>query len=627
MIRTGTGDITIDAGGSVYLMNQMATIYTAGQLSPDSSTLAGFNSPTESGNATYDQTLIYGRGFIAPATQYTAQYTENGGNIVINAQQDIEHVTKKTTGTVTTYVADTSWQFPTNWLYRRGATSSAGVFDVNAADSSEVTSTTWWVDFSNFFEGIGALGGGNVSLNAGDDIINVDAVVPTNARMTYVPVTNSSGDLIGGTPGPLLELGGGDLSVIAGGTIEGGAYYVEKGEGLIEAATISTPASDTARISAEDTALGQTTPLPLTLFVGGTSDFNSFFTVEATNGITLGSTVNPFLLPQGINNGFDDNGVFSTYGAGSGVSVSSLLGDITIQGSEAVGSNLPGSLYNAYFSNASPGNVGKLTVEKSRNKTPWTLTLEPTSGNNDDLVTEYGNFYNYSPPIFKATAFSGNINYSSDQRLAASQKGTLSLLAAGKVEGAFLFDGDEESATISVLDNDPSLFPGVTNPLGFGAALSNSPTLEPFGFPSLVNFISQVYDTIEEAPSYSTLPFTSLQSQHTAGLLHDNDTTPPVQIETVSGDIEDFTLISPEKTDISSGQDLLDVSLYIQNNNANDVSIVSANRDIILYDSDCAGPERRHGRRNLWRLTNQRSGRSGSAGRWQSQSGPGHRPC
>ena len=575
LIRTGTGDITIDAGGSVYLLNQMATIYTAGKLAP---TLAGFDSPTGNSDAAAEK-KIYGTP-IAAAQQYTAQYTEGGGDIVINAQQDIDHMTLKSG----LYVADTSWQFPTNWLYRRGATSTTGVFDNNAVNLDEVASTTWWVDFSNFFEGVGALGGGNVAFNAGGNIINVDAVVPTNARM---PVTDASGNALKDSISNLVELGGGDLSVVAGGTIEGGTYYVEKGKGLIKAATISS-AGDTARISAEDTSLKQTTPLAITLFVGGTSDFNSFFTLEATNNIVLGSTVNAFLLPQGIGNGYDDNTIFSTYGAGSGVSVSSLLGNIVIQGSEYESTQLAGGLSNAYYSNASPVglNASTFKAEKSLNKTPWTLTLEPTSSNGlYDSVREFSNFYNYSPPIFEATTFLGNINYHSDQTLAASQYGTLSLLAAGTIEGAFNTSNVTGlTANIRVLDNDPSLFPSVTNPVGLGAS-----TLEPFNDSSLTNLIPILYGTIGEAASFSSLSYTALQSQHTNGLLHNNSDASPVQIETINGDIQDFTLISPEKTDVSSGLDLEDVSLYIQNNNANDISVVSANRDITLFDPTSSG--------------------------------------
>ena len=121
--------------------------------------------------------------------------------------------------------------------------------------------------------------------------------------------------------------------------------------------------------------------------------------------------MNPFRLPQGIGNGFDDESIFSTYGPNSSVSLSTLLGTIDIQGSETASaeSPLPGSLYDAYLSAASPSlqSVSSFTTELSLNGTPWTLTLDP-SGNGTgsvDNVTNYSTFYTLSPPIFDATAF------------------------------------------------------------------------------------------------------------------------------------------------------------------------------------------------------------------------------
>jgi hypothetical protein len=100
-----------------------------------------------------------------------------GGNVSIQAGQNIEHLTLSG-GQV---VADSQLQMPTNWLYRRGFVDDSGTF--GESRWGESASTTWWVDFSNFFQGVGALGGGNVSLTAGGDVRNVDAVIPTNARM------------------------------------------------------------------------------------------------------------------------------------------------------------------------------------------------------------------------------------------------------------------------------------------------------------------------------------------------------------------------------------------------------------------------------------------------------------
>ncbi len=67
------------------------------------------------------------------------------------------------------------------------------------------------------------------------------------------------------------------------------------------------------------------------------------------------------------------------------------------------------------------------------------------------------------------------------------------------------------------------------------------------------------------------------------GLQHTDDTS--VNIGTIDGNIEDLTLISADKVDITSGGSLEDVAFYVQNNNANDVSVISANNNITLFDT------------------------------------------
>ena len=159
-IRTGTGHIDISAGGNVELVNDLATIYTAGtQVDP---TLGGlFSEPS---------------GTAANGEELPATYSEGGGNVVIKAQGNIAHYAYQGFGSVT-LMADSSHQMPTNWLDREGTVSGGQV----------ITPTSWWVDFTNYFEGVGALGGGNVSLVAGGSVINVDADVPTNAREVNGP--------------------------------------------------------------------------------------------------------------------------------------------------------------------------------------------------------------------------------------------------------------------------------------------------------------------------------------------------------------------------------------------------------------------------------------------------------
>jgi hypothetical protein len=71
---------------------------------------------------------------------------------------------------------------------------------------------------------------------------------------------------------------------------------------------------------------------------------------------------------------------------------------------------------------------------------------------------------------------------------------------------------------------------------------------------------------------------------HDPGLLHANDPN-PVRLYTLSGDISGLTLFSGKRAEILAGRDITDVGLYIQNVNDQDISVVSAGRDIIAYDA------------------------------------------
>src|SRR5208337_4684139 len=95
-----------------------------------------------------------------------AQYSFGGGNVTLSAQNDIASYQVNPNGTLS---PTSTKELPTNWLYRRGyvdpASGQFGItrnLDPSGQPVDEVASTSWWIDFSNFFEGIGALGGGNV---------------------------------------------------------------------------------------------------------------------------------------------------------------------------------------------------------------------------------------------------------------------------------------------------------------------------------------------------------------------------------------------------------------------------------------------------------------------------------
>ena len=82
-IRTGVGSITITAGQDVQLLDTLATVYTAGTQAP---AMADFSVPDTASPSSASSTY----GFL-PMT-YVAQYSYEGGNVDISAQQNIEHL-------------------------------------------------------------------------------------------------------------------------------------------------------------------------------------------------------------------------------------------------------------------------------------------------------------------------------------------------------------------------------------------------------------------------------------------------------------------------------------------------------------------------------------------------------
>ena len=572
-IRTGTGDIEISAGRDIQLLSPLATIYTAGaQAAP----LSDFELP----NLTYPTTVVLGSP--QSSTPYAAQYSFGGGNVTLSAQNDIVSYQVNPDGTLSPY---SSRELPTSWLDRQGYVDpTTGEFGVTH-NGGEIESTSWWVDFSNFFEGVGALGGGNVTLTAGRDVSNVDAVVPTNARMPD------------GTPNAndLVELGGGDLRVVAGRDINGGVYYVERGQGTLQAG--NTIHTNPTRATLNQTTLNNlainnvvpdsTTWLPTTLFLGQGS-----FDVTARGDVLLGPVANPFLLPQGINNSFYEKSYFSTYDPADAVNVSSLTGTITIKDSADSGTDLgggsAGSLANWYENILlyTPGT----TAYQSQ---PWLRLVETAT-----TLPDFSTVFTLMPATLRATAFSGDIDIVGSLTLSPSSTGTLDLMAAGSINGlqpndldATTHDYQWSTSQINVSDADPSRIPGITSPLSLsylGAAATSFQETAAWSKPqnNVIDAVFANIDVLFDESGSDQGTFGVLQTQealNAPGLLHADDPD-PVHVYALSGDISGLTLFSPKSTRVVAGQDITDIALYLQNVAASDVSVVSAGRDIIAYD-------------------------------------------
>ncbi|MGL1627158.1 hypothetical protein ACSTID_24155, partial [Vibrio parahaemolyticus] len=80
-----------------------------------------------------------------------------------------------------------------------------------AASGSVACQTAAWVNYATFFQGFGALGGGNIALSAGADIIDVGASLPETLVV--------GGGFTSANPPKITYFGGGNLSVTAGGNL------------------------------------------------------------------------------------------------------------------------------------------------------------------------------------------------------------------------------------------------------------------------------------------------------------------------------------------------------------------------------------------------------------------------
>ncbi|WP_024512433.1 filamentous haemagglutinin family protein [Bradyrhizobium sp. ARR65] len=198
VVRTGTGSLELLAGGSFSEATPYG-VYTAGTQSAPA---------LVNGSNPYD--LV---GTIRSGLTH-AWYPEHGGDLLLVAQQDV-------TGYIAT--ADNTYRYVdtdriANWLQRQGG---GGL-------SSDPTA--WWINFGTFaranpnasgsslvgFQGIGTLGGGNLTVIAGRNAGASDGSDANTSTGLDIAVA-STGRLL--PNGALLQTGGGDLTLSVGGVL------------------------------------------------------------------------------------------------------------------------------------------------------------------------------------------------------------------------------------------------------------------------------------------------------------------------------------------------------------------------------------------------------------------------
>lgn len=277
LIRTGTGDIRVAAGGNIELKDNKAAIYSAGRAA---GALANFTNPAD------------------------AQFSQGGGDVSLMALGNITSPKR-------------SQQLYSNWLFRQGhldgPTQQYLFRDQAGVLTATQTQPAWWVRFDQFQQGVGALGGGDVNILAGGMVENVSASAPTQARMdSTTPVASA-----------LVKTGGGTVRVETGGDVLGGQYYADNGELIIRAGgKLDTGEKVGSGASAK--------PLYTILALG-----DAQARVQAQGDLNIYAALNPHLVIQSQSTGTNANisgltdakwSLFSTYGENSGVALESLGG-------------------------------------------------------------------------------------------------------------------------------------------------------------------------------------------------------------------------------------------------------------------------------------------------------------
>ena len=604
VVRTGTGDISINAGRDVQLRNQFSTIYTAGVAIPVPTAVfkpGDFVLPVLPTTLSQhpSQTITGTLGAIQQL--YPATWSMAGGNVSLSARTNIGRYTL-VNGTLT---VDSSRQMPTNWLYRRGYVDPAtGLFASDGGfgtgdsvfSSSTIndvaTSTTWWIDYSNFFQGIGTLGGGNIEISAGNDVVNLDAVAPTNARMAgrgknpdFGVVANAPEYLnLAPDAYKLLEFGGGDVTITAGRNIDGGVYYAEKGAGILNAGgaiTTNAARSLSLGILNQSQPLDPLTWMPTTLFVG-----KSRFDVSARADIILGPIANPFMLPQGVNNKYWYKTYFNTFSPDAGADVLSLGGNVTHRTEiTTLNGSSSNSVLSSWFSSQNLYN-GTGSTRNASQFQPWLRLAELG-------LSTFRTVYELFAPNLRSTAMGGDLYVVGDITLAPSASGNLQLVAAGGIiglnpTGPGRFNNQSvqiwTSASVNVSDAPVESIPAIDNPLSYQLFAGRTQRTH---FQSAIDILGPVSLSLNETGSY-TGEFANQRLKsalHDSAILHQSSQQ-PVIINASTGDITGLTLFSPKRTRITAGRDISDVSFYLQNVNLDDITLVSAGRNIIPFNED-----------------------------------------
>ncbi len=621
VLRTGTGDIGMTAAGD-FRMQSAYGVYTAGTPSAtilDSNGKDIFNQPRglhTNGSLLGTQSNDYNPAMAA----YQAWYPEQGGNLSINVGRDI-------TGDVWGAFA---WPERTNipsasvgnWLWRQGTG--------NTSSGSDAVATAWWINFGAYavplgtawtteyhepylvgFTGLGTLGGGNLSIEAGGDA-GVTALRGTiNTRQNY-PRSQALVAAVGSTgrvdaDGKLTLTGGGDLNIRLGGVLNPDFDATQFGSGGANAQNHDLNGAlinlrGTTTVAA--TAIGDIKPRYRQLqaqFRGFDGDATDVRPIDPFTSTVATSTGGITLVPGDTAVYLDTLGdlVLATV-ADPGRTYAMNSSGYTANGTQYLGG---GQSWFSLWSKQTAINLFAV----GGNLTPGTDVVNRGSGMGNttlgDIVITY-------PSILRATAANGNLYYGYSAApgsagtgtnkylvLAPSATGALEFLAGNSIYGGgyqLVMSGSDTPLPTpfnpAFVGFNPQGRIAVTNLSMDGSMTGND------DFSGAVNMGREQY-----FPLFAFGPDTQ-----GASALHAGDASAAL-FYGVNGDVigvnsgvrQAMTGLGrtiptwyrgATAARIQAGRDVINTNSLFVHNNENDISLVQAGRDILYANIQVAGP-------------------------------------
>jgi filamentous hemagglutinin len=322
VVRTGTGDLALIAAKDIVIGNPGSGAYTAGTpavapggtvADPYPNYLPRAGSEQFTTDASGNQ---YGYGVLVPRPSVLMSFPTAGGNLTVRAGEDIVGAALLT-------------PTPAAWQVREGGF------------NEKLALPAWGVNLAAYTWNFGTLGGGDLSVAAGRDALNVTAAAAGSLLPPYG----------GGTP---QYVRGGGLSFTAGRDIGSAEVFLADGVGVV--------------------AAGRALAAVLPSLTAGEANVGSGFylqssslNVTARQGIAADGIFNPTVLPQpAAVGGSPLTGIYFSYSESASLNLETIVGDIILGEASTAASTLLGlagtNSLNYGFAGVIPGSLSAVAA-------------------------------------------------------------------------------------------------------------------------------------------------------------------------------------------------------------------------------------------------------------------------